>query len=181
MTTDITAPAGVQILPGLHPVRPGCDPMLMDVLSEWVLGVWGYRGGHRPWWGAPRHTTSKKLKFLRVVINAESCMGWKPLKLEGSTPAGAVMKGVKWVPFTAILKIAVVPFQLLLYKNISWWFLGIKLLVWNKEKRRNMHCTCYGRSSNFAWNQRNNVVSGEDRQGGCSGIVPMYLVRKDLD
>ena len=97
MIPFLTAPAGVQLLPGMHPVRPKCGPMLMGytpVLPEWVLGVWGYRGGHSPWWGAPQHTTIWSGWYLGLYfpigvyphscqINSESCMGWKAHKMKG--------------------------------------------------------------------------------------------------
>ena len=97
MIPFLTAPAGVQLLPGMHPVRPKCGPMLMGytpVLPEWELGVWGYRGGHSPWWGAPQHTTIWSGWYLGLYfpigvhphscqINSESCMGWKAHKMKG--------------------------------------------------------------------------------------------------
>ena len=69
----------------LHTMLMGCTP----VLPGWVLEVWGFRGGHISWWGALRFITGKKfgrggiLGYLFYIINAESCTGWKPHKLEG--------------------------------------------------------------------------------------------------
>ena len=120
-----------------------CTP----VLPGWVLRVWGYRGGHSHWWGAPQHTTGKTFswggllgynfplgytsnecgKLYRVKTTQARVVSWLLLNSFGVTPMSPGCSQVFWgsplcTPTRAVMNCPTIMVNDQNLPMDQWWF-----------------------------------------------------------